>query len=283
MTLPNFLIVGAPKAGTTSLYDYLRPHPEIFMPAIKAPRFFIYQGQRNAFRYPATTLEEYAALFDGVTTEKAIGEATALYFEFKDAARRIKETIPDAKIIATLREPVQRAFSIYHMNLRDAEKNKGKTFLRALKDDESLRKLYMDGLKPFYDRFDRDKIKIVLLEDMQRDARGTVRSIFEFLGVDPGFVPELKVSNPGGVPKVKFMHDILVDPRVRMFSRQFLPQSWVRTAKDLRSKNLRKHVMTEEEREKAYSYFETDILATQDLIGRDLSAWLHPVKAKQFA
>ena len=141
----------------------------------------------------------------------------------------------------------------------------------------------MDGLKPFYDRFDRDKIKIVLLEDMQRDARGTVRSIFEFLGVDPDFVPDLKVSNPGGVPKVKFMHDILVDPRVRMFSRQFLPRSWVRTAKDLRSKNLRKHVMTEEEREKAYEYFEADILATQDLIGMDLSAWFHPVKAKQFA
>ena len=111
MTLPNFFIVGAPKAGTTSLYDYFRAHPEIYMSPVKGPRFFCYTNQQDS-NYRFRTLEEYAALFDGVTTETAVGEATALYFEYPRTAGRIAELVPDARIIAVLREPVQRAFSI---------------------------------------------------------------------------------------------------------------------------------------------------------------------------
>jgi hypothetical protein len=274
MTLPNFIVVGAPKAGTTSLYDYLRKHPEIFMPKIKAPRFFIYNGQTNSYYYPATTLEEYEALFADAAGEKAIGEATALYFEHPDTARRIHEVVPRTRIIAILREPVQRAFSIYHMNLRDSGHNKGLSFIEALKVDDSIKKMYYDGLKPYYDLFDRDQIKILFLEDLERDPKGTLADLFTFLGVDPGFVPDLKVSNPGGVPKVRLLHDLLINRRIRLFSRRYLPESLVSFAKDFRSKNLKKHVMTEEERRVAYGYFEKDILATQELTGFDLSRWL---------
>ncbi len=274
MTLPNFLIIGAPKAGTTSLYDYLRAHPEIFMTRIKGTRFFCYKGAAKSFDYPVTTLEEYEAQFAEVRGEKAIGEATALYFEFPDAARRISETLPEAKFIACLREPVQRAFSIYHMNLRDRGTNAGKSFLQALETDPALRKMYYDGLKPFYDRFNRSQMKIILFEDLAGDTAGTVLGLFEFLGVDPNFVPPLKISNPGGAPRLQAVHNLLVNKRLRAFGRHYLPESLVRAAKDLRSTNFKKHAMTPAERAGARRFFDEDIRRTQDLVGIDLSHWL---------
>lgn len=274
MTLPNFLVIGVPKAGTTSLYDYLRPHPEIYMTSRKATRFFCYNGQNDHFTYWVRSLEEYEAQFADARDEKARGEATALYFEFPAAAQRIKEAVPDARIIASLREPVQRAFSIYHMNLRNRGVNRGLSFLEALEADPALRKFYYDGLKPYFDRFARNRIKIILFEDLARNTAETVRSLYEFLGVRTDFTPPLKVSNPGGTPRVQALHDLLRNRQLKTFGRRFVPRSLIEAGKDIRSTNLKKHVMTEEERAKAAPVFEEDLLRTQDLIGMDLSRWL---------
>jgi Sulfotransferase family len=276
VTLPNFLIVGAPKAGTTSLYDYLRPHPEIFLPHLKEPRFFCYRGQDNPYYYPVRTLAEYEALYDGVTNETAIGDTSAFYFEFDDTPGRIHAAIPDARIVVTLREPVQRSFSIYHMQDRDTGRHQGRGFLEALEHDPTIRKLYYPSLKPYYELFGRDRIRIILFEELSDDTLATVQDLFGWLGVSRDFVPNLKISNPGGVPKLRLLHDVLIDTRVRDFARRFVPAPLVQAAKDVRSANLRKHVMTEEEREKGYAWFEEDLLRTQELIGIDLSRWLRP-------
>ena len=274
MTLPNFFIIGAPKAGTTSLYDYLRAHPEVFMPIGKGPRYFCYSGQKDKYNYRFTTLAEYEALFDDVTDEKAIGEATALYFEHRSAARRIQEVIPDPRLIAILREPVERAFSIYHMNLRNFDANKGLGFLEALRADRALRRMYVDGLAPFYEAFGRERIRVIRFDDLKRDALGTVRGLFEFLGVRPDFVPDLAVSNPGGIPRSMLLHKVLNDPRLRLVAQKLAPEAVIREVKNLRNRNLVKHRMTEEERAGAYAFFHDDILRTQDLTGLDLSGWL---------
>jgi hypothetical protein len=273
MTLPNFFIVGAPKAGTTSLYDYFRAHPEIYMSPVKGPRFFCYTRQADPWSYRYRTLDEYRALFDGVTSEPAVGEATALYFEYPRTAARIAELVPDARIIAVLREPVQRAFSIYHMNLRDRGTHAGLGFLPALERDGKLRKLYFDGLNPFFERFPRENIKVILFEELAADPLATVQALYAFLGVRTDFVPDLAVSNPGGVPRNRLLHKILVDPRLRAVSRH-LPEPIVAAAKRVRSRNLAKHRMTEAERDGAYRFFHEDLLRTQDLIGIDLSRWI---------
>ena len=277
MTLPNFLVIGAPKAGTHSLYDYLRGHPEIYMPKIKGTRFFCYPGRENLrthHSYPVKTLAEFEAVFDGARGEKAVGEASALYLERSISAGRIHATIPHVKMIASLREPVQRAFSIYHMNLRNAGANAGKDFLTALKDDPAIRMPYYEGLKPFYDRFDREQLKIIRFDDLARDTLGTVQDLFAFLGVRTDFVPELKVSNPGGIPRSQALHGFLKNRRLKNLARSVFPERVVETGKAVRSANLKKHVMTDDERERAYSWFEEDILRTQDLVQIDLSAWL---------
>jgi hypothetical protein len=276
MTLPNFVVIGAPKAGTGSLHDYLRQHPDIYMPKKKDPRFFCVWEGANRLRFPVQTLAEYAALFAEVRGETAIGESTALYFWSPVAPARMQATIPEARLIVSLREPVQRAFSIYHMNLRTEGHNRGLSFLQALKVDPILQRTYHRGLSAWLEHFDRRQIKVLLFEDLARDTLGTVQGLFAWLGVDPGFEPDLKIANPGGVPRARWFHRLMTNDHLRSFARNNLPEALVYKAKDLRSLNLDKTRMrmTEEERAVAYAFFEEDILRTQDLLDLDLSRWL---------
>lgn len=278
MTLPNFIVAGAPKAGTHSLYDYLRKHPDIFMTAIKEPRYFAFKGTRDRYRFPIETLAEYEALFDKVAGQKAIGEASSVYMASPFAADRIKALIPDVKLIFTLREQVQRTFSIYHMNLRARGANEGLNFLQAMEADHMLRRKYSECLKPFFDNFPRENIKIILFEDLSKNTAATVRGLYDFLGVDPDFTPDLKVSNPGGVPKSRRLHRIMSDDRLRAAARALLPENAIERLKGLRNMNLsrEKMIMTEAERAAAFAFFEEDVRRTQEMVGIDLSHWLRP-------
>lgn len=282
MTLPNFIIIGAPKAGSHSLYDYLRKHPQIFMPKIKEPRYFSYRGHsQDRLKYPIFTLEEYEALYSNVKDETAIGEASAIYFWTKETPERIHELLPEVKLIVSLREPVQRVFSIYHMNMRSRGANEGKSFIEALHSDPMLQRKYHECLAPYFKLFPRENIKVLIFEDMVKDTPGTLREIYRFLGVDEDFLPDLKVSNPGGVPRSKALHRFLSNPRLRSYARAIFPETLIEGLKEVRNKNLVKEKMalTPEERELGYRFFEDDIRRTQELVGMDLSRWLKSAQA----
>lgn len=276
MTLPNFLIIGAPKAGTTSLYDYMREHPRIFMSDPKETRFFVFRGSTpDRKRWPVQSLEEYEALFDGVRDETAIGEATPHYLIDAKAPERIHALLPEAKLIASLRNPIDRSYSVYQMNLRNQGTNTGVSFAEALAHDHNLRETYADKLERYFAIFPREQIRIILLDDLEAKPGAVMRGLFEFLEVDSAFRPDLsKISNPGGEPRVKLLHDLLAHPGLRAFGRKFLPETTIERLKDLRSGNLKKQPMAAADRKAALEVFRGDILATQDLIGRDLSHWL---------
>jgi hypothetical protein len=275
VTLPNFLVIGAPKAGTTSLHLHLRAHPQVFMPELKEPRFFGYEGEGERLKFPIRTLEEYEALFAGVTGETAIGEATPHYLVYPRAAERIRDLLPHAKLIASLRDPVERSYSVYQMNLRNKGVNEGVPFIRAMETDHNLRETYADMLRRYFERFPPEQIEVILLEDLERDPAATMRGLYGFLGVDPSFRPDLtKIANPGGEPRSKLLHRLLNDPRLRGLSRAAFPEPLVERLRALRSRNLAKQPLRPEDRRKAIGFFRDDILRTQDLIGRDLSAWL---------
>jgi len=123
MTLPTFLIIGAAKSGTTSLWHYLRQHPQIFLTRHKEPNFFILEGlelppfsgpaapeilYKKIYKYSVTDIDSYRTLFQEVSQEKAIGEASVPYLYFPQAADRIKKYIPDVKMIVVLRNPIDR-------------------------------------------------------------------------------------------------------------------------------------------------------------------------------
>ncbi|TPE48411.1 sulfotransferase family protein [Amaricoccus solimangrovi] len=276
MTLPNFLIIGAPKAGTTSLYDYMREHPQIFMSDPKETRFFAYRGQGgDRTRWPVQSLEEYEALFAPVRDEIAIGEATPHYLIYPHVAERIHDLLPEARLIASLRNPVDRSYSVYQMNLRNQGTNTGLPYAEAIRSDHNLRETYADKLERYFALFPRERIRIILLEDLEGRPEAVMRGLFEFLGVDPAFRPDLsRISNPGGEPRIKLLHDLLAHPGLRDFGRKFLPRDAVEKLKDLRGRNLRKQPMSAADRKAALAIFREDILATGTLIGRDLTHWL---------
>jgi hypothetical protein len=125
--LPNFIVIGAAKAGTTALYWYLAEHPAVFMSPVKETNFFAYglddagqllYGIPELHQFPVTTLSEYEKLFANAGDAAAVGEASPIYLECPQAAGRIRTRIPDARLICGLRDPVERAYSDYLMYLR---------------------------------------------------------------------------------------------------------------------------------------------------------------------
>jgi len=276
VTLPNFLIIGAPKAGTTSLYEHFRAHPEIFMPRLKEPRFFCHGGQSDdRLSFPIQSRAEYEALFDDAAGEKALGEASVHYIRHSEAPARIRDLIPQVRLIASLRDPVDRSYSLYQMNQRNHGANRTASFVEALRSDRQLQGLYHGHLQRYFALFSREQIRIILLEDLEAAPRRTVSGLFDFLGVDPAFTPDLsKIANQGGEPRNKALHSLLSNRRLIAASRRIVPEALVAPFKALRARNLSKHPLPAADRRLATDFFRDDILRTQDLIGRDLSRWL---------
>ena len=278
MTLPNFLVIGAPKAGTTSLHLHLRAHPEIFMPELKEPRFFGYEGEGERLKFPIRTLEEYTALFDAVTDETAIGEATPHYLVYPGAAQRIRDLLPGARLIASLRDPVERSYSVYQMNLRNRGVNDGVPFVEAMRDrPQPARDLC---------RHAGALLRAVPGRAAQGDpARGPGE------GAAGDDARALRLSRgrsrlPAGGSARR--SPIPAASRATSSCTDFCPtrgsgNSAGRSCPPRRSSGsgpcaaatLQKQPLAPEDRRAAIGFFRDDILRTQDLIGRDLSAWLH--------
>jgi hypothetical protein len=164
--------------------------------------------------------------------------------------------------------------ALYEMGRRDFGQYQG-SFREALESDRALRRGYHAGLRAYLDLFGPAAVRVILFEDLVRDPAATVRGLFEFLGVDPDFRPDLsRISNPGGMPRSPAIHALLIDARVRRLAQATLPRPLIERARDLRNRNLRKQPMPAEDRALARELFREDILRTQDLIGRDLTAWL---------
>ncbi|EPZ44556.1 hypothetical protein N007_10785 [Alicyclobacillus acidoterrestris ATCC 49025] len=142
--LPNFLVIGAAKAGTTALYRYLSQHPEVFMPSIKEPNYFALANREVRFQGPGddrtnrssiTRFADYQALFDEADGYQAVGEASPMYLYTADAANRIHDLIPNVKLIVILRDPVERAHSAY-LHLRRDEREPLANFADAIAAEE---------------------------------------------------------------------------------------------------------------------------------------------------
>ena len=195
MTMPNFIIIGAAKSGTTALYKYLQQHPDIFMSEVKEPRFFAFEGETLAFKGPhdhgtrfnaetITDLATYQALFDGVKTESAIGEASPAYLSSAEkASARIHHHVPQAKLIAILRQPAERAYSGFMHTVRNGwEKNL--QFDQVLKQEPQRIQenwgalwqhqtlgFYSEQLSHYYKRFSKEQMRVYLHDDLKKDAR----------------------------------------------------------------------------------------------------------------
>lgn len=302
MTLPNFLVIGAPKTGTTSLYYYLNQHPQIYMSSNKEPHFFAFEGKRPDFcgpgddeawlnRKSVSEFQAYEALFQGVSDEKAIGEASTMYLYLPEAAPRIREYIPDAKLIAMLRHPVDRAYS-HFLHLQKEAREPLKDFSKALREEETrIRKhwspawhyqkvgFYGEQLQRYFDLFEREQIKVYLYEEWQKTPKAIVEDIFQFLGVDSIFLPDMSVKHnvSSSAHKNKALHDFLTGSNpLKSLLKTIIP---AKIRKPMSAKAYRKNIkstspLPKEIRQEAIEIFRPDILKLQDLLEKDMSHWL---------
>lgn len=297
--LPNFLLIGAAKAGTSAIYNYLWQHPDIYMSGNKEPNFFLLNGQAAAFAGPGDEvvnvrsvhrLDEYEALFAGVTTEKRIGEASPAYLRSEMAAARMAEQIPNAKLIALLRNPVERALSCFQHARRD-QREPMSSLLQAIEEEQTriannwenlwyytTGGFYHEQLQAYYERFPKEQIGIFLYEDFVAEPLETMQQIFQFLDVEP-FEPDMSVRyNVSGQARSKMLQSFLAKPNgLKNLLKPLLP-SYVRQrmVAQMMSLNVEpsKQGLSQQERAMLQSLFHDDIVQLQQLIGRELSHWL---------
>jgi len=296
--MPNFLIIGAARSGTSSLYEYMNQHPDIFFSANKEPLFFAFDGDTVDFKGPGddrqvniktvTDLGAYRKLFSNVTTEQAIGEASADYLYAEKAPACIRRYIPEVKLIAVLRNPVERAYSSFLYTIRD-DREPLRDFAQALAQEDAriaahweyiwhYRRMgfYFQHLSRYYSLFDRRQIKIYLNEELRQDTSSVLRDAFSFLEVDDTFQPDVSVRyNEGGVPKRRLLNYLLTrQSRFKSLLKPLMPAFVMQKFIQLKHSNLDKPELADEIRLELAGGYKEDILKLQDLIQKDLSSWV---------
>lgn len=195
---PNFFVVGAAKAGTTSVYAYLSQHPAVFFSAIKEPHYFAQVTPTREHRYSVETITDrgaYLRLFRRANRYQVVGDASPSYLWHPQVASRIKRAVPDARILIILRDPIERAFSHYLMDYREGMQHE--PFYAALRRDMARTAkgwgvsylyyelgLYAAQVRRYLEVFGCDHVLLMLFEEIRRDARQALRKVAAFLGVD---------------------------------------------------------------------------------------------------
>ena len=298
--LPNFLIIGAAKSGTTSLYFYLKQHPQIFMPFNKEPFFFTFEGQNmDDYRFigdmasraqTITNIEDYRQLFEKAPEDAVIGEASTLYLYDKNTPQCIHEYIPDVKMIAILRNPVDRAFSHFRHFRREAHEpihNFGDVINEEQKRMQEKwfpsyyyvdTGFYSQQIKNYLSIFPKEQLKVFLYEDLQ-NTQALMQSIFEYIGVDANVPIDTSAKfNVSG--KVKFPWLYKLNKKsggIKEVVRNIIPAknwNWMKNQWDALVLG-QDQKLSDEVRQQLIDRYRDDIVELQTLIDRDLSHWLN--------
>ncbi len=320
--LPNFFVIGAPRSGTTSLYEYLDAHPDVSMSTVKEPDFFARPsldavhplGQQGtgaldevAAADPtlAAELAEYEGLFSGAGDEKRRGEASAIYLGHPTAAWHLRAFVPDAPLVAILRDPAERAFS-HFIHGRRIYAEYGRTSAVGADDrtvDEEFNRvvdmayrdgvpevartdpevwirsgLYFEHLTRWYSLFPTEQLLVALFEDLAGDPDDLMRRIFAFIGVDEDFqLPTTEAFNVSVVPRSRRLFTLLTtkNPLMR-YARAVAPARVRAVAMRTRNRFLgsEKPPIDPELHHKLRAIYRDDTSALMELIGRDLSSWM---------
>jgi hypothetical protein len=266
--LPNFLVIGAPRAGTTWIERQLREHPQVFLPSRKELHFF--DREENFEK----GIDHYKSYFVEAEDSLAVGEATPDYLHHPLAPQRIKRYLGDVKLIVSLRDPVDRAYSRYWNARGKYAENEGLSFEEKLarKPQFVLEGYYFDHLSRYLELFDRRDLLCLLFDDLKADGPAFMRTIYDFLAVDSEFVSSHHetVVNASASKKRNGRSALLyylrgAASRLRLegiadkldeLNRAKIPPVDPETRRRL----LREHYLPQ-------------IEALEDLIGRDLAAW----------
>lgn len=266
--LPNFLIIGAARSGSTWMSRNLSLHPEVFIPTQKELHFFDRDYDQGMDCY-ATHFQLRAA-----ADARVVGEATPAYLHREVAAGRIHRHLPDAKLIVCLRDPVERLYSRYWNSRGRFVENKGLSFEEKLQQKPEFIEegFYVDHLARYLDLWPRDRLLILLYDDLKAAPREFLKSMYEFLGVDPEFDSELaehRVNAAAAQPMTVRSRPLYwLGKAVDRIGRRSL-------ARKLEQRNTgRIPVLAAETRRRLIdAYYRTKNDQLSELLGRDLSHW----------
>lgn len=309
---PDLFIVGAPKSGTTSLYEYLKGHPEVFMSVVKEPRYFAPDdalgASGHALRH-GRDQERYLDLFADARDEKRLGEASVGYIYSRLAPGLIHEFQPDARIVVMLRNPVDMIYSLHGQRLSEDREDEV-DFAAALAAEDDRRagrrvpahatpagSTYRDRgrfgqlLPPWFDTFGRDRVHVIVFEDFIRDPAAEFRRLLEFLDVDPAYRPvEFAVHNPSHTARSRFLRALTKTRFAQWTVWQLLPRvlgdratrALVRRFRHSRINRMpsRREPLDAELRRQLEAEYAPDVAALSALLGRDLTGlWFSPATA----
>jgi hypothetical protein len=295
--LPNAVVVGAPRSGTTSLFFYLKQHPDIFLPVRKELHYFSYDllkenangpGDQGALASLCATREEYETHYASVGAAKVIGEVSPSYLYFSEASERIHSELSEVKIIALLRNPVDKAFSQYMHLVR--ENRETLSFYEALMAETHRWKLgwsdiwryaesslYSERIKKYISVFGANNTKIILFDDLASAPDTVMSDLFEFLEVDTSFRPDTsKVYLRSGRPRSKLAAEFFAKPNpLKTVARKLIPE---RIRVPIRLALLDANIGDKgeiDDTSKAYlqSYFYDDIVELEKVVGRK-TGWI---------
>jgi hypothetical protein len=276
---PNLFIVGVEKGGTTSLWQYLDAHPEVFMSKVKEPSFFIPDRHEAA-----KTEVQYLSLFEG-RKEAWLGEASVRYFYDELAPERILGAAPDGRILIILRNPIERASSAYWGTVRSGYERR--SFREAVEteleggpvfDAENPRKAYvrrshyLEPVERFLTTFG-DHVHVMFLEELRQDPRSEMAAVYAFLDIDPGVAEriELDVHNTFWEPRNRLVELAMSSVRARRVARAIVPDSvHAQIDRYLTRRGGQKPELEPDLRQQLETLFDDERPALESLLGRRL-------------
>jgi hypothetical protein len=296
MPAPSFFIVGAPKCGTTSLNDYLRQHPGLFIPERKELHHFGSDLQFTKTVRP--TREEYLAHFAPARPEQIAGEASVWYLFSQLAAKEIHDFCPTAKIIIMLRNPADMMYSLHSQYLFESNEDLADfaAALAAEEDRSQGRRLppgsnYREGLlyhrvarfaeqvSRYLDVFPGEQVHIVDFDDFSKGTPRVFAEVLDFLGVDSSFRCEFEIRNPNKQIKSSSLHNFLNNPGTfAILLGRLIPKSFRRSLLDrlkkVNSPAAPRPPLSAELRAQLNREFAPEVERLGKLVGRDFSKWI---------
>lgn len=280
MTLPTFLIIGAQKAGTTSLYRYLRDHPQVFMPKLKEPDFFV------AERTWSRGVEWYEELFEGANGATAIGEASTTYTMFPaydGVPARIAKLLPEVRLIYVLRHPIERMRSDYLHYANPPRRAKFETRERRPVEQALLEEpryleasRYAMQIERYLDHFPLERLLVVTSDELRHRREVTIRRTFEFIGADPTFEPPMLEHEYNATERAPRALDRIIH-RVPGFqtASAITPDHVKRFAGRLTSKRIDggNSIISPEVRRRLEDLLRDDVRRLRTYMGEDFDGW----------
>jgi len=311
MRKPDLFIIGAAKCGTTSLYEYLKGHPEVFMSPAKEPRYFspdLMSGSPHDFHY-GRDLERYLGLFSGARDEKRLGEASVRYIYSEQAPRLIREFNPDAYIVAMVRNPIDMMYSMHNQRLSEgrepledfeqalaaeADRLAGRGIRPGLNPGLAVyrpRARFGEQLPRWFETFGRARVHVIVFEEFVREPAAHFRRLLEFLDVDPGYQPEsFAAHNSSHAPRFRFIRKLtnarlsqwLVWRALPAVAGDHATRALVRGFRNspLNRRRATRPPLRPELRRRLQEEFAGDVARLGELLGRDLAGlwWKSPAE-----